>query len=396
MNDRLRLLRTVARWEFNRFFKLSDMIKGTVFMLAFGLLGGAAATFLGRDAITVPDIAVVETGPFQMADFASARLNFLDRRDADLDALVESLDSEDIGGILIVDSADQARLIAAGERPWRWMLEEFLQDARTTMMLDRLEIDQATYRQLTGELELATEFRNRSQASRADRIVAGVAIALVLVAVFMGFAYQFSAITAEKQQRITEQVVSAISPQTWIDGKILGITGIGLVYVVYYAALGLIGATVLTWFGAPFAAGLAVVDPLLLLLFVVFALLGILMWNAFLAGVAATIDDPNTSQKTGWMMLPAAPVGLAFFTLVNPDSALIQFLGIFPLTSYAVLPARMVMTEVAWWEIALALPLLVATIWLFRRAAGKIFAAGMMMYGKEPSLTDMWRWFWKS
>ncbi|WP_376693079.1 ABC transporter permease [Wenzhouxiangella sp. EGI_FJ10409] len=396
MSDRLMLVRTVARWEFKRFFKLSDMIKGTIFMLIFGALGGTVATYLGRDALSVPDIAVVETGPFELADLDSPRLNFLDRRDADRDSLIQMLEEEEIGGILSIESTDQARLIAAGDRPWRWILEEFLQDARTGLMLTRLDIDEATYRQLTGEMALATEFRSQPQASRADRIVAGVAIGLVLIAVFMGFAYQFTAITAEKQQRITEQVVSAISPQTWIDGKILGITGIGLVYVVYYALISLIGATILTWFGAPFAAGLELVDPFLLALFVVLALLGILMWNAFLAGVAATIDDPNTSQKAGWMMLPLLPVGLAFFTLVNPDSALIQFLGVFPLTSYAVLPARMVMTSVAWWEIALALPLLAATAWLFRRAAGKIFAAGMMMYGKEPSYAEMWRWFWKS
>ncbi len=396
MNERLLLLRTVALWEFNRFFKLRDMIKGTILMLIFGVLGGTVATFLGRDALSVPDIAVTETGPFEMADLQSPRLNFLDRRETDRESLVQLLDEEAIGGILVIESADRARLIAAGDRPWRWMLQEFLQDQRTGLLLNRLDIDEATYRQLTSELELATEFRSQPETSRADRIVAGIAIGLVLVAVFMGFAYQFTAITAEKQQRITEQVVSAISPQTWIDGKILGITGIGLVYVVYYALIGLIGAFVLTWFGAPFAAGLELVNPLLLALFVVLTLLGILMWNAFLAGVAATIDDPNTSQKTGWMMLPVLPVGVAFFTLVSPDNALIQFLGIFPLTSYAVLPARMVMTNVAWWEIALALPLLLATVWLFRRAAGKIFAAGMMMYGKEPSYRDMWRWFWKS
>jgi ABC-2 type transport system permease protein len=47
---------------------------------------------------------------------------------------------------------------------------------------------------------------------------------------------------------------------------------------------------------------------------------------------------------------------------------------------------------VAWWEVPLALVLLVAAIWIFRRAAGKIFAVGMLMYGKEPSVREIWRW----
>ena len=40
-----------------------------------------------------------------------------------------------------------------------------------------------------------------------------------------------------------------------------------------------------------------------------------------------------------------------------------------------------------------ALLALLATVWLFRRLAGKIFSAGVMMYGKEPGLKEMWRWF---
>jgi ABC-2 type transport system permease protein len=396
MNNQAPLVWAVARWEFNRFFKISDLVKGSLFMLAMGLIGGMVGTFLARDAFDAPDIALYESGPFTVESLASERLNVLDHRGGELDALLAQIDDGELDGILLIHSADQARLIARGERPWKWLLQERLHEVRTQFKLEELAIAPEAFEQLSAGLELNTEFRSGSTSSRADRIVAGIAIGLVLVAVFMGFAYQFSAITAEKQQRITEQVVSAISPQTWMDGKILGITGIGLIYVGYYAVLGLIGAAVMIRFGAPFAPGLALIDPWLLLTFVTLALLGILMWNAFLAAIAATIDDPNTSQKTGWVMLPLVPVGLAFFTLGNPDGGLIQFLGMFPLTSYAVLPARMVLTSVAWWEVAVALLALIATVWLFRRIAGKIFAAGMMMYGKEPNLKEMWGWFRQS
>ena len=125
------------------------------------------------------------------------------------------------------------------------------------------------------------------------------------------------------------------------------------------------------------------------------ALIGTLMWNAFLAGVAATIDDPNTSTKSGFMFLPMFPVMLAFLALVNPDTVAMQLLSIFPLTSYAVLPARMVLTSVSWWEPVLAIALLAVTAWLLRVAAGRIFAAGMMMYGKEPDYRQMLHWMLK-
>ncbi|TVQ74472.1 MAG: hypothetical protein EA363_01680 [Balneolaceae bacterium] len=93
------------------------------------------------------------------------------------------------------------------------------------------------------------------------------------------------------------------------------------------------------------------------------------------------------------MMMPVFPVMLAFFTLVNPDSVPITVLGLFPLTSYAVLPARMVMTQVMWWEPVVALLLLAGTVHLFRVAAGRIFSTAIMMVGKEPSLKEMFYWF---
>ena len=52
----------------------------------------------------------------------------------------------------------------------------------------------------------------------------------------------------------------------------------------------------------------------------------------------------------------------------------------------------MVLTDVAWWELPVALLLLAAGTLLLRRAAGKIFAVGMLMYGKEARWSEIWRW----
>jgi hypothetical protein len=43
-----------------------------------------------------------------------------------------------------------------------------------------------------------------------------------VLSVFIGVGVPFSVITGEKTQRLTEAIVSAVSPQVWIDGKTLG------------------------------------------------------------------------------------------------------------------------------------------------------------------------------
>lgn len=397
MNNQMKTVWNVTKWEFSRFFKWTDMIKGTLIMLGFGLIGGLVGVWVASDSITVPNIAVYEYGDFNKESFQSEDIRFSDRSGDSLERLTEELESGELDGILRILTPDSATVRIQNERAWLITLRQFLEEQRTELKLFEFDIDPSVYSAIEKGMIVHTEFDRGGESSSADKWVAGIAIFLVLIAVFMGFAYQFTAITGEKQQRITEQVISAIEPQAWIDGKILGITGIGLTYVLYYGALGLAGMAVLVQFtGAPFGPALALINPGLLVLFLLLSILGILMINSFLAGMAATIDDPNTSQKSGLMMLPIYPVFFAFFAIFNPDGSAIKLLGMFPLTSYAILPARMVMTQVAWWEPVIALVLLIATTWLFRKWAGRIFATGMMMYGKEPTLKEMMYWFRKS
>jgi ABC-2 type transport system permease protein len=386
----------VAKWEFNRFFKWMDMLKGVLFFGAFAVIGGVIGTWLASDSLKTPTIAVADYGSFDPTDFETRGFHFVDHTESNREELESLLNNGDIDAILTLISTDEAEIRLQNERAWLFLLENFINEKRTQIKLHEFNIDEGVFASIKAGITLNRTFDKAVETSILDKILAGVAIFLVLIAVFMGFAYQFTAITAEKQQRITEQVVSAISPQTWIDGKILGITGIGLVYVIFYGGLGLVGIVAAVAFGLPLGELLNLINPLLIVTFLLLSLLGILMWNSFLAGVAATIDDPNSSQRTSWMLLPMLPVSLAFFTLVNPDTFAITFLGIFPLTSYAVLPARMVLTQVDWWEPILALVLLAGTAWLFRLVAGKIFATGMMLYGKEPDFKEMFHWFRKA
>jgi len=63
--------------------------------------------------------------------------------------------------------------------------------------------------------------------STAEKIAAGLVISVMLFGIFVGSAYQFVAITGEKQLRVTEMIVSAVTPQQWIDGKIHGSRMVG-------------------------------------------------------------------------------------------------------------------------------------------------------------------------
>lgn len=389
------ITRQVTVWEFNRFFKWMDLVKGVLFFGFFALIGGVVGSWAGSQASRAPVVAVTNVGPFQLDDLSGGFIRFTDATGLPADSIRMKYDDGTFDALLEITDVNAAAIRVNSDRAWILQLEQQLNELRVNYKLDELGLEVEVYEDLTASLALERIFESGEVSSMADKVLAGVAISLLLMAVFMGFAYQFTAITAEKQQRITEQVLSAISPQTWIDGKILGITGVGLAYVVFYGAVGVLGVVALAYFGIPVHHVLATINPAFVVTFLLMALIGTLMWNAFLAGIAATIDDPNTSAKTGFMVAPMFPVLLAFLALVNPDTTAMKILGMFPVTSYAVLPARMVLTSVAWWEPVVALVLLTATAWFLRVVAGRIFAAGMMMYGKEPDWKQMLRWMVK-
>jgi ABC-2 type transport system permease protein len=104
------------------------------------------------------------------------------------------------------------------------------------------------------------------------------------------------------------------------------------------------------------------------------------------------VDDPNTSSRSGLLMLPLASTSLAFIAFRSPDFVVTRVLSVVPPFSAGVLPARLLLDDVPAWEVALAVLLLAGAVWLMRRAAGKVFHLGMLMYGKEPTWAEVRRW----
>lgn len=231
----------------------------------------------------------------------------------------------------------------------------------------------------------------RERRGRAEKVAAGVFVGILLMAVITSLAYILTGITGEKQLRVTESVVSVISPQAWIDGKVLGIAAYSLTSVANLLVGGAIlslGAKAAFGFSLPAAA----IRPGVLLALVLFTGLGLLLWNSFFAAVASTIDDPNTSARSSLLFLPLLPVVACLAILRDPDSLVSRILALFPLTSAPGLPVRLVLSDPGALEIGASAVLLVGAIWLTRRLAGRVFEVGMLLYGKEPSWREIARW----
>ena len=75
----------------------------------------------------------------------------------------------------------------------------------------------------------------------------------------------------------------------------------------------------------------------------------------------------------------------------DPGGTLANVLTVFPLTAPLVLPARSALVGVPLWEHALALVLVLASIYALVRFAGRVYAHGLLHAGPGLGARAAWR-----
>ncbi len=387
----MRTLWLVTGWEFQRYFKWKQELVGILVGLAIGALfmGGSSLVAWARSR-EVARVGLVD--PVGLAPASAHGLTFVPVVDvAQGEAQVVK---GELAGLLTVQGPDQVRLVVAKDPPWQSELEKVLAAARRDWKLRELGLGPQAFEGLMKGpgLEIVHHLGGRSPVGRA-RLLAGLGIlALQVMAVLGCFALFFTNLTGEKQARVTEQVVTSIPAQTWMDGKILAFSLHGLkstVTLAFWALLAAYGALRLG--GSRILPELGMISPLAWVGALSFLVLGLLFWSAFFAGLAATIDDPNHSARSSVMLLPILPMVFTLMLLKLPDALLSRILSWFPLTSMTMMPMRVVQGRAGAWEALGGALLRLAAFLVLRRLAARGFRASMLRSGQEPTWGRVWR-----
>jgi ABC-2 type transport system permease protein len=384
----------VSLWEFNRWFKIKDQVKTLIITVIISLVFFGGRSFIEKHGNKEINIAILNQKILPLSIGKENNIKIVEKKGFGKEELERLVEKGEIDGLLIINNTEEAELIVNKEPIWiNQLKEKFVQASfKKRITLSGIPREKISELLKPGSIKVIYGENSKKPVEIGVKIAAGMVIALMIFGIFLSFSYQFVAITGEKQQHVTELIISAISPQTWIDGKIIGLSLLSLVSVFNY----IISATIFVFIANSFGSGwnipMTLSNPVLLGILIILGIGGFLFWNTFFTGFAATINDPNTSTKSSLMFLPILPVGLAFAALKNPDSLLMKILSLFPLTSPPALAGRLVLSTVPLWETIVALILLFGSIWYLRKAAGKVFAAAILMYGKEPSFKEMFSW----
>ena len=228
----------------------------------------------------------------------------------------------------------------------------------------------------------------------------------------------------EKNNRVLEVMVSSVRPFDLMMGKILGVASVAVVQVLIWGVLivgvgflivsNLLPADVMEAAkamqqGMPAGGSMVDINPEMLQAvaammdiayivkifasLVLFVFGGFLLYAAMFAAVGSAVDNvQDASQLQMPITLPIILALLMMFVVIrDPNSQLAFWFSIIPFTSPIVMMAR-IPYDIPLWEIVLSLAVLYASFIGMVWFAAKIYRVGIFMYGKKPSLKELFKW----
>jgi ABC-2 type transport system permease protein len=106
------------------------------------------------------------------------------------------------------------------------------------------------------------------------------------------------------------------------------------------------------------------------------------------------VNSEQEAQQLQFIVM--MPMIVAVIIMVNiiqyPASSTAVWASLFPLTAPIIMFLRIALGAPHWWEIALSIGLMVATIYGLVWACGRIYRVGILMYGKRPTLPEIMKW----
>ncbi|OUN25010.1 ABC transporter permease [Pseudoflavonifractor sp. An85] len=211
-----------------------------------------------------------------------------------------------------------------------------------------------------------------------------------------------SHVATEKSSRAMELLITSATPVNMMFGKVLAscIAGFVQLAVIFGSALLFYQLNQDTWDGNTMMTSLFDMPLSLLVYMLVFFVLGFLLY-AFLYGAigstATKLEDINTSVMPLTMLFVVAfcvvMFGLASGSVDNVAMLVCSFI---PFTSPIAMFARIAMSTVPAYQIALSIGLLAVSVVGIGVLSAKIYRVGVLLYGTPPKLGAILKAVWQA
>ncbi len=197
------------------------------------------------------------------------------------------------------------------------------------------------------------------------------------------------ALVEEKENRTIEIIVTSVSPNQLMIGKILGDIAVGLTQLLVWVGFLVIGYF-LARGSVDWVAEISISREYIILLILVVIPTFITIAAVMAAIGSVTSEMREAQQISGYITMPLmAPYWFSYILMTSPNGPLAMILSFFPFTAPVTLTMRAGFTQIPTWQLVINIAELFlmagVSLWL----AGKAFRAGMLNYGKRISIKEI-------
>ncbi|MDE1176465.1 MAG: ABC transporter permease [Edaphobacter sp.] len=247
-------------------------------------------------------------------------------------------------------------------------------------------------------IELETDTIKNGEVSKSDTMTAFfgayVLFFLMYMAVMLHGMNVARSIIEEKTSRVFEVMLATVRPQEMMMGKLFGVGAVGLTQIGIWvtAAILLSSQSIVSAMGAG-SMHIHFSAPQIIA-FIGYFILGFLLYSGIAAAIGAMVNSEQELQQ--FNLVIAMPLAICMFVLgpviSNPSSTFSRVMSLIPTCTPLLMYLRISISNVAWYDIALSIVLMVATIWVVMWFTARIYRVGILMYGKRPNLPEILRW----
>jgi ABC-2 type transport system permease protein len=221
--------------------------------------------------------------------------------------------------------------------------------------------------------------------ARADLARIGLILLFMAIAFYCGFV--LTGVVEEKASRVVEVLLSRVRPTELLAGKVLGIGLVGLAQFTIVATSGVVAYR--------FSEDVTLAPntaPGTLAWMVFWFVLGYAFYSVLYATVGSLVSRQEEAQS---VQLPVTGVLLVAYILSfaaseSPDGTAALIGSLLPPTSPMVMTVRIANGAVPWWQIALSIAVMLATVVGLVQLAGRIYAGSVLRIGRRLRWREAW------
>ena len=252
------------------------------------------------------------------------------------------------------------------------------------------KIDISIVGQLSRKIEFETyELDELGEATEGDELssflIPYLFLMILFMTVFMSGQLLLRSVMEERTSRTIEILLSSVTPNQIMRGKILGLGALGLVQMIFYLIVGL---------SIMHFKELASIDTIQIPMFLIYFITGYLFYASIFAVMGTFFtSEQEAQQSSGLISLVAIiPMVFASYFITNPGSTFtILSTYIPPLTPFMMI-IRLGTDSVELNEIVYTTILMIVSCWFMLKLSGKIFRTAILLYGKKITLKEIITW----